>query len=157
VRGPTRREALLGGLVAALAAAGLLLPEGRRIGKVEAFRALLGDHAPPAGPGTWGEMADAFFGYDGEALRICRELATGARTPPPADPLACLTRPEPGIEALDALRRRAIEFVAFGTDLLDPDRSPAEPVRFVGVPDPMSGRFCNPVARFDEGAEGGEG
>jgi len=157
VRGPTRREALLGGLVAALAAAGMLLSADRRIGKVEAFRALLGDHAPPADPRVWEEMADAFFGYDGEAIRICRELATGARTPPPADPLACLTRPEPGIEALDALRRRAIDFVVFGTDLLDPDRPPAEPVRFVGVPDPMSGRFCNPVARFDEGAEGGEG
>jgi hypothetical protein len=157
VRGPTRREALLGGLVVALAAAGLLLPEGRRIRKVEAFRVLLGEHAPPADPGTWEEMADAFFGYDGEAIRICRELAMGARTPPPADPLACLTRPEPGIEALDALRRRAIEFVAFGTDLLNLDRPPAEPVRFIGVPDPMSGRFCNPVARFDEGAERGEG
>jgi len=156
VRGSTRREALLGGLVVVLAS-GLLLPEGRRIGKVEAFRALLGDHAPPAAPGVWEEMADAFFGYDGEAIRICRELATEARSPPPTDPLACLTQPEPGIEALDALRRRAIEFVAFGTDLLNPDRSPAEPVRFVGVPDPMSGRFCNPVARFDEGAEGGEG
>jgi len=153
VRGPTRREALLGGLVAALAAAGLLLPEGRRVGKVEAFRALVGAHAPAASPAAWTEIAEAFFGHDGEALRLCREVAAGVRALSSQDPLACLTRPDPGIEALETLRRRAVEFLALGTDLLDPQRPASEPIRFVGVPDPMSGRFCNPVARFDEGPE----
>lgn len=155
MRRPTRREALLGGLVAALGAAGML-PEGRVVGRAEAFRALLGPHAPASGVEDWEEIAEAFFGYDGEALRICREVAAGMRLLSPVDPLACLARPAPGIAALEALRRRAIEFVVLGTDLLDPERDEDEPVRFVDVPDPMSGRFCNPVARFDEGPESAE-
>jgi hypothetical protein len=151
VRIATRREALLGGLVLALAAVGLW-PDDARTTQTEAFRALVGGHAPAGGVASWEEIADAFFRYDGEAATICRTLA-GAGVVPSGDRLACLTRPEAGIDALEAVRRRAIEFFVFGTDLLDPGRAPGDPVRFVATPDPMSGRFCNPVARFDVGEE----
>lgn len=155
MRGPTRREALLGGLT--LAAVGLaLMPAGAPLApQVEAFRALIGGHAPASGVESWEEIAAAFFRYDGEAAWICRRLAR-PEAASDRDGLECL-RAAPGLEELADLRRRAIEFFVFGTDLLDRERPDAAPVRFVGVPDPMSGRFCNPVARFDEGAEIAEG
>lgn len=151
MRMPTRREALLGGLVISLIGLSLL-PQENTVTQAEVFRALVGRHAPDSGVDSWEEIASAFFGYDGEAATICQSLAS-LRMVPSGDSLACLLQMEPRIEALEAIRRRAIEFFVLGTDLLDPARPLKEPVRFIAVPDPMSGAFCNPVARFDEGVE----